>query len=53
MCLTDPSGKIRHAEIQIGDSPVMLADENPQFAEIQSPQALGGTPVHVLQEKRG
>jgi PhnB protein len=48
MCLADPSGKIRHAEIRIGDSPVMLADENPEFAEMQSPQALGGTPVHVF-----
>jgi PhnB protein len=27
--MQDPSGKIRHAEISIGDSRVMLADEHP------------------------
>jgi PhnB protein len=43
----DPSGKIRHAEIKIGDSPVMLSDEWADFPEWQSPQSRGGTPVHI------
>jgi PhnB protein len=36
-----PDGKIGHAEIRIGDSPVMLADECP-VAGHRSPKALGG-----------
>jgi PhnB protein len=38
-----PGGGVAHAEIQIGDSKVMLGDENPDFGN-KSPQALGGTP---------
>jgi PhnB protein len=37
-----PEGKIMHAEIQIGDSRVMLADEFPQMGA-RSPQSIGGT----------
>jgi len=40
-------GKIGHAEIKIGDSPIMLADEHPAMG-YQSPQALGGTPVSLM-----
>lgn len=36
-----PGGKLMHAEIQIGDSRIMIADEFPEFA--RSPQSLGGT----------
>ena len=36
-----------HAEIQIGDSPVMLADEMPG-RPYRSPQAYGGTPVSLM-----
>ncbi len=36
-----PDGKIAHAEIKIGDSIVMLADENPP-AGVMSPQTIGG-----------
>jgi PhnB protein len=43
----DPSGKIMHAEIKIGDSPVMLADECPEFLAV-SPQTLGGTPIGIM-----
>ena len=43
-----PQGdKIGHAEIRIGDAPVMLADEFPDMG-FRSPQALGGSPVNIL-----
>ena len=35
------NGKIMHAELRIGDSIVMLADENPQNG-VMSPQTVGG-----------
>ena len=41
-----PGGKIGHAEIKIGDSPIMLADEHPDMGAV-SPQSLGGTPVGI------
>jgi PhnB protein len=47
MRMADSSGKIRHAEIRIGDSPIMLSDEFPEFPEMRSFQALGGFPVSV------
>jgi PhnB protein len=42
-----PGGKIGHAEIKIGDSPIMLADEVPGMGAL-SPESLGGTPVSIL-----
>ena len=39
-----PGGKIGHAEVQIGDSHVMLADEFPEMG-FRSPKSIGGTPV--------
>jgi PhnB protein len=45
--MADPSGKIGHAEILIGDSPVMLADEFPEMG-IRGPQSLGGSTVNLL-----
>jgi PhnB protein len=39
-----PDGKIGHAELQIGDSRVMLADEFPEMGFL-SPQSVGGAPV--------
>jgi PhnB protein len=39
-----PGGKVGHAEIQIGDSRIMLADECPDWGAL-SPQTIGGTPV--------
>jgi PhnB protein len=41
MRMPGSNGKIMHAEIRIGDSIVMLADENPQTG-IMSPQTVGG-----------
>jgi PhnB protein len=42
-----PGGKIAHAELLIGDSMMMLADEFPEMGH-KSPKALGGTPVSIL-----
>jgi PhnB protein len=47
MRMPGPDGKIGHAEIKIGDSPIMMADENPQMGQ-KSPKALGSTPVSVV-----
>ncbi|HET9533289.1 MAG TPA: VOC family protein [Blastocatellia bacterium] len=46
MRMQDPSGKIGHAEIKIGDSRVMLADEFPEMG-FRSPQSLGGSCVTI------
>src|SRR4030095_6467772 len=43
--------KIGHAEIKIGDSPIMLADEQPAMGYV-GPKALGGTPVSRSEERR-
>lgn len=40
-------GRIGHAEIQIGDSRIMLADEHPETG-IVAPAAAGGCPVGIL-----
>ena len=40
-------GKIGHAEIKIGDSPIMLADEHPEIGAV-SPQTLGGTATSIM-----
>lgn len=37
-----PGGKLAHAEIKIGDSPIMLADEVPEMGYL-SPPSIGGT----------
>ena len=42
-----PGGKVMHAEIKIGDSPIMLADEAPEMGA-RSPKTIGGTPVSLL-----
>jgi PhnB protein len=42
-----PEGKIGHAEIKIGDSPIMLADEFPEMGH-KSPQTLGGSPISIM-----
>ena len=42
-----PDGKVGHAEIRIGDSFIMLADEFPDMKAL-SPQTIGGTPMLIL-----
>lgn len=41
-----PGGRIGHAEIKIGDSIIMLADENPEMGA-RSPRAHNGSPVSL------
>lgn len=45
--MPQPDGRIGHAEIKIGDSTIMLADEYPDIGA-RSPQSLGGSPVSIL-----
>ncbi|MBV8665602.1 MAG: VOC family protein [Burkholderiaceae bacterium] len=42
-----PGGKLIHAQIQIGDSMLMLVDEFPEMAGSLSPKSLKGTPVSI------
>ena len=46
MRLSEPGGRIGHAEIRIGDAPIMLSDEYPEM-DVRSPQSLGGSPVLI------
>jgi PhnB protein len=51
MRLAAPEGRVGHAELQIGNSVIMLADEAPDM-DIRGPKSFGGTPVtlHVYVE---
>jgi PhnB protein len=46
MRLTRPDGKLGHAELDIGNSVIMLADESPAHGA-RSPQSIGGSPVSL------
>jgi PhnB protein len=41
-----PDGKVGHAELSLGDSLIMLADESPDMGAV-GPRTVGGTPVTV------
>ena len=47
MRMAGSDGKIGHAEIRIGEAPIMLADEHPEM-QFRSPHSIGGTPVNIL-----
>jgi PhnB protein len=51
MRMPAPDGKVGHAELEIGDSVIMLADQFPDM-DARGPKSLGGTPVslHVYVE---
>jgi PhnB protein len=42
-----PDGKVGHAELQLGDSIIMLADTSPEAGN-KDPKAIGGTPVSIM-----
>jgi PhnB protein len=46
MRLEGPDGRVGHAELQIGEAVIMLADENPGM-NIEGPKSIGGTPVTI------
>ena len=45
--MAEPSGKVSHAEIKIGDSRIMISDESPERGT-HSPESLGGSPVSIF-----
>jgi len=51
MRMSAPEDKVGHAELEIGKSVIMLADESPEM-DARSPRTVGGTPVslHVYVE---
>ena len=47
MRMAAPNGTVMHAELQFGDSKIMLADEFPAMQAL-SPPTIGGTPLTIL-----
>jgi PhnB protein len=47
MRMPSPEGRIGHAELRIGDSVIMLADEHPEMGH-RGPQSLGGAGVSLM-----
>jgi PhnB protein len=46
MRMDAPGDKVGHAELEIGDSVIMLADESPEM-DARGPRTVGGTPVSL------
>jgi len=51
MRMPGPDGTVFHAELELGDSMIMLGDQNPDM-DVRGPRAIGGTPMmlHVYVE---
>ena len=47
MRLPGPDGRVGHAEIKIGDSAIMMAEECPEMGH-RSAQTLGGSPISIM-----
>jgi PhnB protein len=46
MRIMQPDGRVGHAELQIGDSVIMLSDEFPEM-DVRSPETVGGSPTSI------
>ena len=46
MRIAHPDGRVGHAELQVGDSVIMLSDEFPEMGA-RGPQSFGGSPVSI------
>lgn len=46
MRMDGPDGKIGHAEVQLGQGLIMLADPHPEIG-VRDPKDIGGTPVTI------
>jgi PhnB protein len=44
----DANGVLRHGELQIGDSAIMMCNTVPEYPEMKSPAAFGGSPMHLF-----
>jgi PhnB protein len=47
MRMGEPGGKVGHAELKVGDSIFMLADEFPEMNR-RGPHSIGGTPLMLM-----
>lgn len=47
MRMPQPDGRVGHAEMKIGNSHIMLADEFPEM-NIRAPESFGGSPVSLM-----
>ncbi len=45
-CMNAPDGSVLHGEVIIGNSTIMLSQENPEW-ELKSAETLGGSPVSI------
>jgi PhnB protein len=46
MRMPSPDGRVGHAELELGNSLIMLADEYPEMG-IRGPKSIGGSPVTI------
>jgi PhnB protein len=46
ICMKGPDGSFMHGEVKIGNSTLMVSQENPQW-EMKSAETLGGSPVSI------
>jgi PhnB protein len=47
LVMNDDKGRVAHAEVAIGDSVIMMADEHPEI-EAYAPSHYGGSPVSLM-----
>ena len=47
LCMKGPDGRVGHAEMELGDSCLMMADENPTY-EAYAPGHHGGSPISLM-----